>query len=88
VPRRKRRGRNPRIKDFEAEVGQCVGELHRIMPSLLADYSAAALAAALTIHAPRALASCVRQGEITHEQARELIERMADLKLPRDLERF
>jgi hypothetical protein len=65
-----------------------VGELHRIMPFLLADYSAAALAAALAIHAVRALANCVRAGEITHEHARALIERMADLKLPGGLERF
>jgi len=50
-------------------------------PLLLADFSAAALAAALAIHAVRSLAHCVREGTMTPEQARALIQRMVDLKL-------
>jgi len=72
---------------FENEVGQCVRDLHRITPFLLADYSPAAVAASLAIHAVRALAGCVQTGEITREHARALIERMARLKLPQSLKR-
>ena len=70
---------------FHREVGQCVRELHRITPFLLADYSAPAVAASLAIHAVRALAGCVRTGEISQAHARALIERMAKLKLPPQL---
>ena len=52
-------------------------------PMLLADFSAAALAAALAMNAVRALAQCVREGTMTLEEARGLIERMTELKLPR-----
>jgi hypothetical protein len=67
--------------DFQIEVKECAGELNRIMPFLLADYCDAAVAAALAIHAVRALARCVRKGDVTHDQARALIERMEKLKL-------
>ena len=72
---------------FQSEVGECVRELHRIMPFLLADYSPTAVAASLAIHAVRSLAGCVQTGEITRDSARALIERMARLKLPQHLER-
>lgn len=50
-------------------------------PILLADFSAAALAAALTVHAVRSLAYCVKDGTMTLAEARGLIQRMVDLKL-------
>jgi len=75
----RRRGR-PRDA-FEIEVQSCARELALMRPLLLADFSAAALAAALAIHAVRSLAHCVREGTMTPEQARALIQRMVDLKL-------
>lgn len=68
---------------FESEVRECARELALMRPMLLADFSAAALAAALAIHAVRSLAQCVREGTMTLDEARALLERMMDLKLPR-----
>jgi len=83
APKRRRRTAVPsgQASHFEDEVRQCAGELNRIMPFLLADYSAAAVAASLAIHAVRALARCVRTGEVSRQQAGALIERMKKLKL-------
>jgi len=84
--RRKRtHGRRPRrARDaFEVEVQHCARALALMRPRLLAQYSAAALAAALVIQAVRALAQCVCDGTLPLEEARGLIARMAELKLPR-----
>ena len=68
---------------FPREVGRCAGELHRTILLLCVRFSAPALATALAIHAVRALSRCVEREEITAEHARALIERMAELRLPR-----
>ena len=68
---------------FEIEVRECARELALMRPMLLADFSASALAAALAIHAVRSLAQCVRERTMSLDEARGLIERMMDLKLPR-----
>ena len=86
--RRGPRASKPAEDSFQAEVAQCVRELHRIMPFLLADYAEAAVAASLAIHAVRSLSVCVRSGQISAHHARALIERMAQLKLPSNLERL
>ena len=68
---------------FEIEVRECAQELALMRPMLLADFSADALAVALAIHAVRSLAQCVRDGTMSLDEARGLIQRMVDLKLPR-----
>ena len=79
--RRTSRRRTSGKISFEREVQGCARELALIRPLLLADYSAAAVAAALAIHAVRSLADCVRAGTITHRHARSLIQCMAELKM-------
>ncbi len=65
---------------FESEVRECARELALMRPMLLADFSAAALAAALAISAVRALAQCVREGTMSLDEARGLIECMIGLE--------
>ena len=84
-PSGRRRRKSPRRTSgkisFEREVQGCAREIALIRPLLLADYSAAAVAAALAIHAVRALTERVRAGDITRKHARGLIERMARLQV-------